>query len=131
MNLKIAVLLSASLGIGIIGLGYLISPQFMYGLYDIDLETINEANMVRAAYGGLFLGFAVLFLLGALRDQFAKPALIALLTFMAGFASGRIISIFLDGIPSLLILSLVVFEILYSALAVYLLSANTTTNNGK
>ena len=38
MKLKNVVLLSASIGIGFIGLGYLISPQSMYGLYGIDLE---------------------------------------------------------------------------------------------
>ncbi len=129
MKLKSVVLFSASLGIGVIGLGYLLSPQFMYGLYGIDLETVNEANMVRSAYGGLFIGFAILFLLGTLRDQFAKPALIALLTFMASFASGRIVSIFVDGMPSLLILSLIVLEITYSALAAYLLSAKCESNN--
>ncbi|MEM7585322.1 MAG: DUF4345 domain-containing protein [Acidobacteriota bacterium] len=123
MKLKSVVLLSASLGIGVIGLGYLISPQFMYGLYGIEIETVNEANMVRSAYGGLFLGFGILFLMGSLRDQFARPALIALLTFMASFAVGRIVSIVVDGMPAPLILSLIVFEIVYSALAAYLLSA--------
>lgn len=123
MKLKSVVLLSASLGIGVIGLGYLISPQFMYGLYGIEIETVNEANMVRSAYGGLFLGFGILFLMGARRDQFSRPALIALLTFMASFAVGRIVSIVVDGMPAPLILSLIVFEIVYSALAAYLLSA--------
>ena len=125
MSLKNAVLLSASLGIGVIGMGYLLSPQFMYGLYGIGLETVNEANMVRSAYGGLFFGFAVLFFLGAFRVRFEKPALVALLTFMAGFALGRIVSVFVDGRPSLLIFSLIVFEITYSALAAYLLSAKS------
>ncbi len=122
MKLASAVLLLASLGIGVIGLGYLLSPHTMYGLYGIGLETVNEANMVRAAYGGLFLGFAILFLLGGLQDQFTRPALVALLTFMAGFAVGRIVSLIVDGMPSLIIISLIVFEVVYSALAVYLLS---------
>ncbi len=122
MKLKSVVLLSASIGIGFIGLGYLISPQFMYGFYGIDLETVNEANMVRSAYGGLFLGFAVLFFLGVRWYQLATPALIALLASMAGFAVGRVVSIIVDGMPSPLILSLIVFEIIYSVLAAYLLS---------
>ncbi|MES9925741.1 MAG: DUF4345 domain-containing protein [Candidatus Thiodiazotropha endolucinida] len=129
MKLRIAVLLSASLGIGAIGLGYLVSPQFMYGLYGIGLETVNELNMVRSAYGGLFFGFAILFLLGALRANLAKPALIALLTFMAGFALGRIVSVLVDGVPSPLILSLIVAEIAYTALAVYLLSMKNASHS--
>ncbi len=127
MKLRIAVLLSASLGIGAVGLGYLVSPQFMYGLYGIGLESVNELNMVRSAYGGLFLGFAALFLLGALSTNLAKPALIALLAFMAGFALGRTVSVFVDGIPSPLILSLIVFEITYTALAAYLLSTKNAS----
>ncbi len=83
----------------------------------IGLESVNEANMVRSAYGGLFLGFAVLFFLGARQDSLAKPALIALLTFMASFAVGRIVSIFADGTPSPLILGLIAFEIIYAAAA--------------
>lgn len=124
MKLRNAALLSASLGIGTIGLGYILSPQFMFGLYGIELESADAANMVRSAYGGLFLGFAVLFFLGARRDHLAKPALIGLLTFMAGFACGRIVSVFVDGIPSPLILSLIAFEIVYSALAAHLLTTH-------
>ena len=129
MKLKSVVLLSASIGIGFIGLGYLISPQFMYGLYGIDLETVNEANMVRSAYGGLFLGLAVLFFLGVRRYQLATPALIALLTSMAGFAVGRVVSVIVDGMPSPLILSLIVFETIYAVLAAYLLSAKNVSSN--
>lgn len=129
MKLKSGVLFSASVAIGIIGLGYLISPQFMLSNYGIVLETVNEANFARSAYGGLFIGFAILFFLGALRDQFARPALIALLTFMAGFASGRIVSVFVDGMPSLLILLLIIFEIAYTILAAYLLSVKDLSSS--
>lgn len=122
LKLRALVLLSASLGIGTVGLGYLFMPQSMYGLYGIELESVNEANMVRSAYGGLFLGFALLFLAGARRERFGTPALVALLTFMAGFALGRVVSIFADGVPSPLVFSLIAFEIVYAALAAYLLS---------
>ncbi|MEM8963188.1 MAG: DUF4345 domain-containing protein [Acidobacteriota bacterium] len=122
MKLESIVLYSASLGIGLIGLGYLFAPESMYGLYGIGLETVNEANMVRAAYGGLFLGFGALFFLGARRGPLATPALVALLTFMAGFAVGRIVSVVVDGVPSPLILSLIAFEVVYAALAAKLLS---------
>lgn len=122
MNLKLVVLISASLGLGVIGVGYLVSPQTMYGLYGIDLDSVNEANMVRGAYGGLFLGFAVLLFLGARRADLATPALVALLTFMAGFALGRIVSVVVDGMPSPLILLLIAFEVVYCALAASLLA---------
>jgi nitrate reductase gamma subunit len=68
------ILLSAALGIGAIGVGYMLVPDWMYSLYGIGIESVNEANMVRGAYGGLFVASAVLFLLGALQAQFTRPA---------------------------------------------------------
>jgi uncharacterized membrane protein YjjP (DUF1212 family) len=121
MNLKIALLLSAALGIGTIGCGYVIAPQFMFGLYGISLQSVNELNMVRSAYGGLFVGFAVLFLLGAIRPLLSRPAMYALFTFMAGFAVGRIVSVVVDGRPSMLIAALMVLEVSYASAAAYFL----------
>lgn len=121
MNLAKATLLSAAMGMGMIGVGYSVSPQFMFGLYGIQLESINELNMVRAAYGGLFIGFAALFALGFVRSSITQPALLALLTFMAGFAMGRMASIIMDGLPDILIMGLFALEVVYAALAIYLL----------
>lgn len=129
MTLRTLVLLSAALGLGLIGLGYLAAPQVMYGLYGIDLETVNEANMVRSAYGGVFLALSVLLALGATKEHFARPALIALLTFMTGFALGRAVSVVVDGLPSALILALLATEITYAALATYLLAKKPPTQS--
>lgn len=119
--LKTAVLMSAAFGLGSIGLGYVVAPQWMYGLYGITLDSVNEANMVRSAYGGVFVAVAVLFFMGALRATLEKAALIALLTFMSGFAVGRIVSVCVDGVPSWLVLSLIALEVCYAALAMWLL----------
>ena len=124
MSLRVATLLSAALGVSLIGLGYLISPQFMFGLYGIGLESVNGMNMVRSAYGGLFAGFALLFGLGAARPELARPALLGLFTFMAGLAAGRIASIAIDRLPSPLILGLTGVEIAYACVAGYLLTAH-------
>lgn len=122
MNLKNTVLLTASCGIGGIGLAYLIAPQFMYGLYGVGIESVNASNMVRGAYGGLFVAFSGLFALGVVRPGLANPALVGLLTFMSGFALGRLVSIVVDGLPSLLVLGLLALELCYSLLAAALLS---------
>ena len=119
MNLKNAVLLSAALGLGLIGFGYLVSPQLMYSLYGIGLESVNEFNMVRSSYGGQFLGFAVLFLLGATHPHLSKPAIVGLLTFMASFAGGRIVSAVVDGKPGTLVIAHIVLEISYAIAAAY------------
>jgi hypothetical protein len=117
MKFTAFILLSAALGIGALGIGYMLSPAWMYGLYGIGIESVNEANMVRGAYGGLFVASALLFVLGALHARFTRPALIYLLTFMLGFAAGRMSSVVVDGVPSVLVLLLLGLEVLYITLA--------------
>jgi hypothetical protein len=111
------ILFSAAMGIGAIGIGYLLAPQWMYSFYGIGIESVNEANMVRAAYGGLFVASALLFVLGATHEGLHIPSLIYLLVFMLGFACGRTISVVVDGVPSGLVLLLLGLEIVYSTLA--------------
>jgi hypothetical protein len=41
------ILLSAALGIGAIGIGYLLAPGWMYARYGLTIDSMNEANMVR------------------------------------------------------------------------------------
>ena len=129
MNLKNAVLLSAALGLGAIGCGYLVSPQLIYGLYGISLDSVNEFNMIRSAYGGQFLGFAVLFLLGATNPRLSKPAIVGLFTFMASFAGGRIVSAVVDGKPDRLVTAHIVLEILYAMAAAYVLLQEGATSD--
>ncbi len=119
MTFKKTLLVTAFLAIGFVGIAYLTSADAMYGRYGIEILSVNEYNMVRGAYGGLFLGFAVLFLIGAVDDRLEFPSLVALFTFMLGFALGRMVSILMDGMPSSLILSLFAFEVFYSLASFY------------
>lgn len=121
MNLKNLVLITASAGIALIGLGYIVSPDFMLGLYGIEITSVNGLNMIRGAYGGLFIAFSILFLLGVIFPGFSAPSLLALFTFMSGFTLGRFLGLYLDGEPSPLILGLIFLEVIYSVLSGYLL----------
>lgn len=121
LNFKNLLLISASLAIGFVGLAYLSSADAMYGRYGIEIMSTNEYNMVRGAYGGLFLAFACLFLLGALVTRFEFSALVAVFTFMLGFAIGRLMSITVDGMPTNTIMGLLIFEILYAVAAAFYL----------
>src|SRR3712207_4245121 len=97
------VLFSAAVVVGAIGIGYILAPRWVSGLYGIGIDSVNEANMVRAAYGGLFVASALLFVLGATNDGLTRPVLIYLLVFMLGLTCGRTISVLVDGVPSGLI----------------------------
>ena len=121
MNLNSATLGSAGIGIAVIGAIYLVAPEFILGVYGIKVQSASEANLFRGAYGGMFIAFAALFCLGALRDRFMRSARAALLVFMAGFALGRIVSIIVDGVPHILLVGILVVELAYSGAVLYLI----------
>ncbi len=105
------------LGLGAIGIGYVLAPHWVYALYGIGLDSVNEANMVRAAYGGLFVASALFFVLGATNDGLIRPALIYVLVFMLGLAFGRTTSVLVDRVPSGLIVLVQGGEVVYITLA--------------
>lgn len=116
---------SASVGIAAIGVIYLVRPQTLLSVYGIDLRSASEANLYRSGSGGLFLAFAILFALGALRACHARTALVALLTFMGGLAVGRLVSLVADGLPHPLIMAVLAFELIYACAAALVLKATS------
>jgi hypothetical protein len=81
-----------------------IPVAFVYGfkpnlLFDVNLNLIDETNIFKAIMG-LYLGFSTLWIIGILKPVFWKIATISNMIFMLSLAFGRIVSIFLDGIPS-------------------------------
>ncbi|WP_400075697.1 DUF4345 domain-containing protein [Winogradskyella sp. R77965] len=77
---------------------------FIYGFnpsseFDIQLQTIDEHNQFKAIMG-LYLSFSILWILGILNSNYLKLALVTNVIFMLGLASGRLLGIFLDGIPT-------------------------------
>jgi len=92
----------------IISSGIVIPVAFVYGLFpktilpqllDFSVETTDLANVFRAIMG-LYLAFASLWILGILKSDYWKAATLSQVLFMLGLALGRILSVFLDGIPS-------------------------------
>ena len=77
---------------------------FIYGFqpdlkFDIHLNTIDEHNLFKGIMG-MYLGFSSLWVLGIFKTNFWKLATITNIIFMLGMGFGRILSIFLDGIPT-------------------------------
>lgn len=50
---------------------------------------------------GFYLGCAALWVVGVFKQQYLKTALISNVVFMLGLGFGRILSYFLDGIPTI------------------------------
>jgi uncharacterized membrane protein len=100
MNIKQAYLIFASVGVGIIALLYGVSPQWFaksfLGVADLDR---NMAHILRAIMG-LYMSFALFWLFAALDNKHRNTAVLTTLIFAAGLVSGRLISLFADGVPS-------------------------------
>lgn len=89
----------------IISVFIVVPVAFFYGinpvsLLDVDVNTIDEHNLFKAIMG-LYLAFSILWVLGIFKQKYLKPALISNVIFMLGLGFGRIISMLLDGAPSL------------------------------
>jgi thiol:disulfide interchange protein len=85
------------------------SIAFVYGLFphdilpqffDFKVESTDLKQVFRAMMG-LYLGMVALWLIGIFKPSHWKTATIANVLFMIGLAFGRIISLVMDGIPSI------------------------------
>ena len=111
-------LLGAGLMMLVVGALHLLNPQMMMREPGIVLSSTNHLHVVRAAYGGAYLGIAALFLAGALRRVDVRAALAAVALIFGGFALGRIVSIAADGLPVPLYLAVLGAELLFATCAV-------------
>lgn len=122
MTLSRITLAGAGLMMLVVGALHLIAPQMMMATPGITLSTVNHLHIVRAAYGGAYLGIAALFLLGVFRPAYQRFCLIAVTVLFSGFAFGRIVSIVADGVPVPLYLGVLGFELVFAGLAAKALS---------
>lgn len=107
----------------VVGALHLVAPQMMMEAPAIQLTTVNHRHVIRAAYGGAYLGIAALFFLGLLRDHLRAFALLSVAVLFGGFAFGRLVSIALDGMPVGLYLGVLAFETIFAVLAFSALKA--------
>lgn len=118
-------LFGAGLMMLVVGLLHLAAPQMMMREPGIALTSVNHFHVVRAAYGGAYLGIAALFLAGATRRIAPRPALSAVTLIFGGFAFGRLVSIAADGVPVPLYLGVLAAELFFCACAVIALRRET------
>lgn len=89
----------------IISICIVIPVAFVYGFnpglsFDMFLETTDEHNFYKAVMG-LYLGFSILWILGVLKSTYLKIAIITNIIFMLGLGLGRVLSLIIDGIPTI------------------------------
>ncbi len=84
-----------------VGFTYGICPnRILPFFFDFEVNSIDLNNVFRAIMG-LYLGLAFYWLIGIFKPEYWRNATLICIIFMGGLAFGRIISIILDGIPSL------------------------------
>ncbi|MEO0899683.1 MAG: DUF4345 domain-containing protein [Bacteroidota bacterium] len=86
-------------GICIIGVAlvYGASPEHIIPyVFDLEVDKIELKNILRAIMG-LYLAFAVYWLIGAQKEEHWKAATLSNIIFMGGLAFGRILSTVFDG----------------------------------
>ena len=110
-------LIGAGLMMVVVGALHLLAPQMMMATPNISLTSTNHFHIIRAAYGGAYIGIGVLFLLGLVQPAMRRFALMAVAILFAGFAFGRLVSIVADGVPAPLYLGVLGFELVFALLA--------------
>lgn len=111
-------LFGAGLMMLVVGALHLLNPQMMMREPGIELSTVNHLHVIRAAYGGAYLGMAALFLAGALGRLDVRFSLSSVVILFAGFALGRLVSIATDGLPVHLYLGVLSAEVFFAVCAV-------------
>lgn len=97
-----------------IALAYGLYPKnILSKLFDIKINTINLANIFRAMMG-LYLGMSAIWIIGIVRPKFWITATITNIVFMASLAVGRLLSLTLDGLPSIYFVVGLLLELLFA-----------------
>jgi len=83
-----------------VAFGYGIMPEKVLPVFlDFKVETTDLFAVFRTIMG-LYLAFSVLWILGILKSNYWYAATLSNMLFMLGLASGRIISLVIDGMGS-------------------------------
>ena len=103
-------LLICGLSFLLIGANTFHDPLAAMAPVELNINTVSALNELRATYGGLQIGMGLFLLAGIACKSMTRPALLAQALIVGGLASGRLISIALDGLPNAFVQGLVVLE---------------------
>lgn len=94
-----------------IALVYGLYPGFtLPKLFDFKIESTDLTSIFKAIMG-LYLSMAVIWIIGIFKSKFWVTATITNIVFMGGLAFGRLISLIVDGIPTIYFLSGLIIEL--------------------
>jgi hypothetical protein len=82
-------------------------------LFDLKIEGSDLTNIFRAIMG-LYLGMATIWIIGIFKPKFWTTATITNIVFMGGLAFGRLLSLILDGLPSVYLSTGFILELVFA-----------------
>lgn len=105
----------------------------VYGFFpDIEFElypkTMDEHNFYKAIMG-LYIGFSMVWVLGILKDNYLKTALITNIVFMLGLTFGRAVSMVYDGMPTQGYITGAFLELFLGCYGIWILKSNVSQLN--
>ena len=117
MSKESVFLLVAAVGLTPIALAYgLIPATTVPMLYGVEIDSVNISHIFRAVMG-LYLAMVIFWVLGASREPLRFAALCSVVVFMGGLATGRFLSLLLDGIPAVPLVIYLVLEVGFAQFA--------------
>ena len=120
-------LIFSAAGLSAVALSYGVAPaSILPKLLDLTVEGTDLTHIFRAIMG-LYLGMIILWVFGAFRPTFTRAAVIAEVFFMLGLALGRVVSLIVDGVPSVLLIGYTVVEMALGLWGILLLTKFSTT----
>ena len=127
MNKESIFLLVAAVGLTPVALAYgLVPATTVPMLYGVEIDSINITHIFRAVMG-LYLAMIIFWILGATREPLRLAALCSVVVFMGGLAMGRLLSLFVDGIPAAPLVIYLLLEVGF-ALVAYKLARSLQTS---
>ena len=117
MNKESIFLLVAAVGLTPVALAYgLVPATTVPMLYGVEIDSINITHIFRAVMG-LYLAMIIFWILGATREPLRLAALCSVVVFMGGLAMGRLLSLFVDGIPAAPLVIYLLLEVGFALVA--------------
>ena len=104
----------------LIGVNTFVDPLRAMSPLELNVNTVNALNELRATYGGLQIGIGLFLFAGVGRATLRRPVLLAQALMVGGLVIGRLVGIALDGLPSGFVQSLLALETTIAVLSVVL-----------
>ncbi|CAM1353464.1 DUF4345 domain-containing protein [Tenacibaculum halocynthiae] len=104
------------------------TPSILSTNLNIEVSTIDLSNLLKAIMC-LYIGISCIWLVGIIKEKYWKSATQLNILFMLTLATGRILSIIMDGIPTNGYVFGVIAELIIGLFSVYQLKKYKTVSN--